>query len=445
MSIVRRSPAITIGGRKQNWCFPGLRDTFGLIGFDPSADGDEWALIATDLHCYYEGGSAIAAAFDSRIVAECAALESYPPSACLILGDVCTGLSGSFGAPIDPVDGTLEAAAADAALTCFSDLADTHLILGNHDTAPLEDPLGAFLAANCPGHFSDLHHSLLVGGVRIVLLSTSHDGAFVDGQDDYLASQLAKLVPNQECVIGFHQPSGGRAYEHHALIAAAAVIPIGMQNRLWKIGGHNHRFNSAPCYSVAGGSTTLASWEIGAAGGSWLTFGDHTNPALAAIACRGGRVLGRFAWDGKERLWHLLPDFNRSSPIAIPGQLDGVSGLTVLASYLEGFYDRTGRFNNSPSYLTYRIAGTWVAYCYDVQVNFPLPSGATKFWYVTTASPTTLSMSDDGSSWQAVSPIPALTSSALVVDIPVDLRSAEYLHVRAQSSIGHHISAWGFA
>ena len=442
MAIDQRTPAVTIGG-SQKWRSKSLIDAMALVGFDPSVAGDEWALIATDLHCYYEGGTGVATAFDPRTVAECAVLAATPPEACLILGDVLTGFVGSFGAPADTVDGTLEATAADAALACFSDLADTYLILGNHDTPPEEDPLGTFMLANCPEHFTGLNHAVTIGGVRFVLLSTSHDGALIDGQTTFLGTELAGLTAGQECVIGTHQPGGGRAYDFHCLGAIKSTVESAViTNPLWQICGHDHRFGQSNCYAM--GNTTLAQQKIGAGGGAWLTFSDGTHPALCAFACRGGKVVARFAWDGKERFWHVLPSFNRSSPVPVAGQLDGVSGLTVLSQYLEGLYDRTGRFNNAASGLTYRITGTWLAYCYDIRVNFPIPDGATKFWYVTTAKPTTLSVSDDGATWQAITPIPDLSSGAIIFDIPAGLLSADFLHVKVTTG-GHHISAWGFA
>lgn len=439
MAIARRTPAATIGGI-QRWKAKSLFDVMTVAGFDPSADGSEWVLIANDLHCAYAATVPQADSFDARIVSECAALAAHAPVAVVINGDVLTNLVSSYGNTANTTDGLLESAAVNASMPCFTNLSTVYMVLGNHDTPVDEDPLGSFMATNCDD-FGDLNHTFTAGGTKWILLSTSHDNALIDGQIDYLDTQLATANATQEIVICSHQPHGGRGYEHQALPAIVDAIPAEMTNPIWHFSGHAHRWDQSVCFNA--GSTTIASCIV-SAGGTWVFSADDTLPALCAVACRGGEVVARFAWDGKDEFWHYVQDFDRSSPIDIPRQLDGVSGLTVLSQYLEGFYDRTGRFNNAASGFTYRIAGTWLAYCYDVRVNFPIPDGATKFWYVSTAKPTSLAISDDNSIWVPIDPIPDLSSGAIIIDIPSPLQSADYLYVRATTG-GHHISAWGFA
>lgn len=437
MSIVQRTHSLAIGGRVQRWRKTNLYDAFNLIGFDPSQEGDEWVLICADPHVSYTQG---VTEFDYRVKAECAKFAENPPDACLIIGDFLTSYVGSFGASANLSYGLAEAAYAEASLTMFSSIAPTYLILGNHDTGPEEDPLGDFCKTYLLGHFNDLHHSIEIGGVRFILLSTCHDASLNAEAVTFLDTHLA-TVTDEDCVIAIHQPGGNYAYDHRGMLSVIDAIPNEMTNDVYCICGHNHNFEQNGVFNAGG--TVVARWQIGTAQGNWSTFDDGTNPSLAAMACRDGKVIGRFAWDGKDRMWILCPDFNLSSPVDITRPLDGIDENDILSSYVEGEYDRTGRFSAAPTLNTYRIAGTWLAYCKNVTVNFPIPPGAQRFFYITTKAPDSIDVSDDGATWQSVS-VPALVTGAIIFDIPVGLQASSYLHVRIIDSVGPHISNWGF-
>lgn len=436
MSIATRQPAAAIGGI-QDWRSRSLFECMALAGFDPDEDGSEWVLLTSDIHMAENSADVKEWAEETR--RELLALAAHPPDRIFILGDILTDYVPSFGRTPVTSYGDPEAAAAEAEMHHFTDLAPVDIVLGNHDTGPQESPLGAYLASKLTDFSAGagLNHSRTVGGVRFVALSTSHDGSLVDGQLDFLAAEIATLG-SEDLVIGVHQPGAGRAKEP-TLIELFENISESLTNRIWMVSGHTHR-HAEYCFDM--GSTTMAQWQIGA-GAEWVNSGDETAPSLSAMACRGGEVIARFSVDLKDGYWHYLADLDRSSPSAKYARLDGIAGETQLATYMEGEYDDTGVFQNGPGGGLWRRAGTWLSYTYDCQPKFPIPSGATVFWVLATTTPTTMELSDDGVSWTSVSVLSS-ASEIYRFAIPVALQSSADLYVRWKTSGESHIGGWGF-
>ena len=223
------------------------------------------------------------------------------------------------------------------------------------------------------------------------------------------------------------------------------TIPEDFANNLWLFGGHSHNFGE---YCYTSGAGTLVQLICGAAL-PVSTFGDHTNPAITAVACRGGRIVARYACDCKDGYWHLWNGGDRSSPNTITGYYDPLDdSYTRLASYNGGTHDLTDYTQTAETgggFFYYRYTGTWLSYMYNCHVAFPMPVGATKFWACLSIVPSTsVEMSDDGVSWTAITPLPSLSSNFLIMDIPVGLLAATTLHCRIKSAAELHGSGFGF-
>jgi hypothetical protein len=402
-----RPPLRALGGRPQRWRRRSLFAAMAAVGVYPGVDGVSYLVPTSDIHHWIGLTSTLA----PSIAAEIEHLKPNPPECVVGVGDFMTDLVPAFGYGPYTGNGAVEAADANVQMPLFASLAPLRCVTGNHDTWPNESPVGGYIDTNCPW-FNGPNHSWVCAGVHCIALSSSHDARLVNGQSEYLANVLAAIEDDHDVIIFVHQPSfGSRVAESGIQTGIMAALPAGFSNPMWLVGGHNHVYSESKFQLP---STTLVQWGIGATS-PIASSADKTNPALSAIACRDGRVIGRWAFDGKTLRWTYIEQPNRAVGLTDPpGRLDGLGGLPALATYLEGDYPRAGKIITAEN-TTWRETGSWMPYVSAIEVAFPVPVGATKFWALMNGAPTSPQMSADGSSWEGVS-VPAESLGMRIFD-----------------------------
>lgn len=437
--IPKKTPVAGIGGRPFSFENKSLHTLMKAEGFDPSEPGSDWVLIVTDSHAdFFVWNSTI----DPTLLALLKQLKlEGAPDQIFHLGDLL-GRYVSWGATSgNTAYGLDEMQKAHVLLHHLNELAPTKLILGNHDCHPYETPLGAFMLANCR-YFPTTHYALTLGGVKHILLSSTHDGDLTAGELAFLAAELATATPTQEIAIYVHHPSGGRVSDRGVLTGIIDTIPSGMTNKFWMFCGHDHDYGSR-CFALP--NSTLAQWKIGAAGAlRWMHFGPAYCPTVAALAFKDGKLHSTYAWIGLSNQWYTQPEILRTPAPTLPRIFDGLNGQTRLATYEQGKYNNADHILNPVGASTWADNHSWLVYVVNIQLRFPIPSGATKLFIISTGDINVTGLVDfsaDGVTWLAQT-IPAQDREACILTIPVGLRSNPNLYIRVRNVTA--ISAWGF-
>ena len=464
-----------------------------------------WVLVLSDTHVNSDDTPVAHNAALVRRMTDLS-LDGFKPDAVLNCGDMCSNYNGSMGAHGYPAYGAIEAAGinAEADVFTFGGTVPYYAVPGNHDSTPFEKPPGKWFYSNLTLLTHDqaiftaaiagttltvsavasgtikvgqvisgegvevgtritalgtgtggagtytvdtsqtcssvemgtlVHEVFDVGGVRFAVSPTNHDNSLLDGQMVLIGETLASLPADHQIVFMTHYAGTGIAAEWHALRTIRDSLPAGFSSDAWVLNGHNHLY-SDNVYEF--GPVTMRKWQI--ASGKDQT-GDTEAPAMSAMLCKGGKVVARFAIDCKDGYWWRIKEATTAAT-PLRDLLYGVRDYTVLSSYIEGSYERTTQ--NEEALDKWRDMGTWLAYCLDVQISFPLPALATKLFVVIQAAPTTLKLGTNGTDFTDITPIPSLTDSTLIVDIPEPLRGQDTLYIQLKSSAGYALSAWGF-
>lgn len=431
--IPRRSSNVALGGRPQQFRSKDLHQLLLASDFNPSKAGNEWALIITDTHSNKDW---VYGTIDERFLPTLELLALNPPDQVLHIGDVLTHYV-EWGFPPNPAIGAGDIQRSNALLERFARIAPLKIVLGNHDCHVGEEPLGKFMMENCR-FFNELHYSFELGGARIIMLSTTHDGDIIPSELEYLAAQLMLVSPGQDIVLMAHQPGNSRTVDW-ALQNKLSAALSGVTNRLWYICGHDHDYGDAR-HPLA--LTDMQRWKVGAGTGPWVHFGPDYLPTMAAVTFSGGKLQRRYAWSGVDRMWYEYPEFNQPAPTPLRQMLSGLSAFTVLSSHFHGSFTLSDHIDNAPGATTYYDNGTWLVYCNDVKIHFPLPPTATKFFYIASTKASAIDLSADGSVWTSVA-VPNDIDNAFIVTVPAPLLSASTIYARVRGA--GIVSAWGFA
>jgi hypothetical protein len=420
-----------LGGGKAHSRFASLFDAMHSVGFDPSVSGSEWMLCLQDIH-YSTDPLNHPFVLDAELVR----LAEHPPVCVVGIGDFLRDYSTAFGFGPYTVPGLLEIANANAHMPKFAALAPIKAVTGNHDAGPNENPPWSFMAANAPW-WTASNHNWVCGGVSCAAISTGNDGGCLHGQELFIRQAIESAGDGEVAIFG-HQPSFmARANEQGIKDAVMAETPEGFTNPMWHFCGHGHEFLNV-VYTLK--DTTLVLWEMSAT--IDYPSPDNSKCALGALACRGGKIVGRFGYDGNTAMWTVVPPPNRANATPIPGRFDGLP-YPRLSTYLEGYYDRTGKIL-TPVNTTWRDTGTWMAYVGVIKVAFPIPSGATKFWLSAAGAIATPEMSNVDGSWQAATLL-SYDRQVFIYDIPVSLRAGETLYFQGNGGASLVVGGWGFS
>jgi hypothetical protein len=434
MAYAYMSPRVGLGGARRPVEYRSIQDACAACGVPLDAPGMEWLLHASDIHFLYRPPDAIYSTLSPQVADELLRLASTPPKFCVINGDVLTDYSAAFG--YGPwAAGNTEVVYANAWMPLFANLAPLKCTTGNHDSAPLERPIESFMEANCPWYVGGVQ-TWVAGGVHCCSIPLGH-GTFMENQAD-VAAFFEGIADDADIAVFYHQPCmASRVVETLLKEGMLASIPPTMTNRIFAYCGHLHEMYQA-CHAVH--STAYSEQSFGCTSeNTWS--GDGSNNAMGAMVMRGGEIALVLSWNGKTGMWTPLPALDRSSPAVLPLRDEGVVG-TVLSEYWEGQYSHTGIMQDAVGDGTYRNADGWLCDVGTFRARFPIPDGANRFFISTNGLPTTLEMSNDGSSWTTITGIPALDRSILNITIPAPLVSGEFLWVRWTGN--RLINGWGF-
>lgn len=433
MSYSYEPPATALGSTAKAREFRRLADAVEAAGFD-LADGDtDWVLQISDIH-FLKRGDETTQFIDESVKTELLALAVNPPNCIVANGDFLTEYSPTVGYGPWPA-GTQEFAWANVEMPTVAALATLRCTTGNHDSAPNLEPVEQYMNDNCPWYSGGVQ-AWKCGGVWCITIPLGHD-ARVGDQAAYNAA-MAAVDDDAEVMQFFHQPAlSARVTESRLGEGFMEALPAEMTNDITCLCGHAHDIYTQT-FSVK--ATTVSQVRISAAS-SDAHSSDSTNPCLGAVIMKAGKVDLILTWNGNTGMWTPMPTVSRTSPPTMPRRDDGVPAPS-LVEYWEGDYDRTEiMLSTANTAGTFRDVGGWIAEIATVNLKFPNPATATRFW-VCSQGTHTIELSDDNVTFETVTQS-SRVQDIITMSIPAAMQGSDFLWVRVTG--GSAINGWGFS
>lgn len=335
-----------------------LDEAFAALGFNPTAPGNTFIAIVTDIHIDPISRVYNTPTIDDRLVNVIMTMNP-PPSRIVFLGDLAISCTEAFGVTLTPeaVQWSLdELVKGKQELTRFAPI-PVSIMLGNHDTHNYDTDGSIWRQVFTT---EPTYQALQIGGMWWFLLNGNHSGYIEPAQEAWLAQQVAALDPATELAIGVHQPSLYSVGAERGIGQTLARVFANHTGKIWMFSGHSHRF-SLHRYLLPKTAITV----VGVTTANAEAFNDGRNPGFMVAGFSGGRLAALVRRDCKQPGYEYL-DPESAPTIPLPKSWSPVPFPIRL--FEEGSYDRTGILVEAIA----NDAKTWWAYTGSLTFRVPM-------------------------------------------------------------------------
>lgn len=408
------------------------REAFRSLGFDPGAEGCGTFAVVADVHVGNSDNGPFRGA-----VAFCNGM-SPRPAFMLSCGDQLSRVSTCFGDRSGQKTATWAGTNEKEIALLKEIVAPLEIpfvqVIGNHDTYP-EETDAAYYCGHFPGMRPYRRYDAL--GVQFLLLNGGHDGWIDPKQEAWLTAERGRLDPKRAVALVVHQPSLSRHCENGITRTVHRVFGD-WQGELWLLGGHEHR-NALNRFRLPGGGMLGAVTHARGPLGFWLYGVRSGSIAARLFFAPAGLETGEFgASKGTFAGWKSPEIGKMPSAIAEKGPLPlPFDGQPTKWRCLVGEDDDKAKYR--VEFAPHSDAGHWYYYIGRTVYRLPLRKeapGSTKAAFLgrlkhhrKTGEHEKVWLSADGERWTAC-PDVTPKDDLYVYDIPLEMRSAEWIYLR---------------
>lgn len=214
-----------------------LEDAFHRINFVPNEEDCSFFVVAADIH--YEDGKEDGLSY---IIDDIHSMN-YKPDFFCVNGDLICHASPSFG--VIP-DENLQRIAIQEFVQFKKDLElldmdiMTKLVLGNHDTHPLETTPDIFWSVFQKEKYP-AYQSMDLKGIHFIFLNGHSTGYIDEEQKLWLRNDIYSISKKSTIILFIHQPSVSHRVRERGIPMVIKEFFLNHEGLVWLIGGHEHR------------------------------------------------------------------------------------------------------------------------------------------------------------------------------------------------------------
>jgi hypothetical protein len=411
-----------------------LNDAFSEFGFDPTAPGNTFIVLLTDIHLDPISRNYNTPTIDDRLVNNIMAM-SPAPSRIVFLGDLAICCTERFGMTLteDALERSLaELERGKQELERFAPI-PISLMLGNHDQYNYDNNGSVWrqVFPNLP-----TYQLLQIGGMKWFLLNGGHSGYIDAPQEAWLAQQVATIDPAEDLVICVHQPALHSPSTERGIGRTIGRVFAQHTGKIWMFAGHAHRFNFTR-YLLP--QTTIS--LVGVTTANPEAFNDGRNPGFMVVCLSNGHLAGMVMRDCKKTTYQLFnPTLSDFPVLPIPKTWSSVQFPIRL--FEEGSYDRGAILVAANGDDT----GTWWSYAVSLTFRVPMHPRADQFVLLAgmlDPAPIFEFSINDGATWtQATGVTTTMPEQIHTVPLPQYVRNTAAPWVRVSNPVGRSGFGW---
>jgi len=414
-----------------------LNDSFADIGFDPTAPGNTFVVLLTDIHVDPIGFYYNTPTIDDRLVNTIMAMNPAP-SRIVFLGDLAISCSEAFGVAMneDSLARSLaELQRGKQELERFAPI-PISMMLGNHDqyNYDVDSSVWRQVFPNLP-----TYQLIEIGGMKWFLLNGGHSGFIDPTQEAWLTQQIALTNPQEELVICVHQPTLFSPSTERGIGQTISRVFAQHTGKLWMFTGHHHFFRSIH-YSLPLTRINL----VGVTTANAEAFNDGRNPGFMVVCLSNGHLVGTIMRDCKLTGYQMFDTTRSDFPVA-PIARPWSTVQFPIRLFEEGSYDRSGILVAALGDDT----GTWWSYATLLEFRLPMHPRADQFLMLAGMSdpaPVFEFSIDNGSTWIPATNVTADSFAQLhTVPLPLSVRNTTAPLARATIPGGRSGAGWAVA